>query len=232
MAGQNSGFDFAVPGEEEASGQDMVSMPAQEAPPTRQVSLLWLLQHYNKENAAAYKLQRARKKAEKQGQKSGKKAVRQGKKEPEVPDADGPVDPASASGAAPASRGQRVPAKADNFGETVYIERDSRPGLVGSQALVQASLECIGYGQTVALAKVPFLIGRSKQGVDLCIADNKTVGRTHAVITFRCGQYCITDLKSLNHVYIDGVPVEPEVETPIHDGCRIALGNEEFIFHL
>lgn len=231
MAEQNDGFDFAVPGEGEASGQDIVQMPAQEAPAPRQVSLFWLLQHYNKENAAAYKLQRARKKAEKRSQKSSKKAGRQGKREHDVP-VGRPVGPAPVSDAAPINQGQRIPASDGNFGETVYIERDSRPGLAGSQALAQASLECIGYGQTVILAKVPFLIGRSKQGVDLCIADNKTVGRTHAVITFRCGQYCITDLKSLNHVYIDGMPVEPEVETPIHDGCRIALGNEEFIFHL
>jgi len=96
----------------------------------------------------------------------------------------------------------------------------------------EAALECIGFAQTVPLLQFPFLIGRSSQGVSLCIADNKKVGRRHAVILYRDGQYYIRDLTSLNHVYVDGEQIPPEKDIPLHDQAKIALGDEEFIFHL
>ena len=119
-----------------------------------------------------------------------------------------------------------------HFGGTVLVDRKERPGLCREQAQPEAALECIGFAQTVPLLQFPFLIGRSSQGVSLCILDNKKVGRRHAVILCSGGQYYIRDLTSLNHVYVDGEQIPPEKDIPLHDQAKIALGDEEFIFHL
>ncbi len=54
--------------------------PAEEVSEEDKISLFYLLQHYNKENAAIYKQQKERKKSEKESKKAEKK---NGKKEPE-----------------------------------------------------------------------------------------------------------------------------------------------------
>jgi hypothetical protein len=50
------------------------------------------------------------------------------------------------------------------------------------------------------------------------------VSRQHAKITRNGGQWMITDLNSTNFTRVDGVRLEPYVETPIHNGARIQFG--------
>lgn len=231
----NMEFDFAVPGREEEPEQEYVSRPVYENDAKeRKISFLWLLQHYSRENAAAYKAQKERRKSEKEG-KSQKK-VKSEKREKGQPGKRKQKISAQPSSETPA---EEIPQKQrakesreeDNFGETVLVSRDSRPGLSDTAALPRAALECTGFGETVAIQKVPFVIGRSPHGVDLCIADNKMVGRMHAEISYHDGAYFIKDLKSLNHVYLDGRKILAETETELRDKMQILLGNEEFIFH-
>ena len=68
--------------------------------------------------------------------------------------------------------------------------------------------------------------------MDLCIADNKTVGRKHAVISYYNGSYFIKDLKSLNHVFLNGSQIPTEKETKLNHRMKITLGDEVLIFCL
>jgi len=50
------------------------------------------------------------------------------------------------------------------------------------------------------------------------------VSRQHAKITRSGNQWLITDLNSTNFTRVDGVRLEPYVETPLHDGARVQFG--------
>lgn len=223
---EDYGLDFAIPGQEEEEEQGGMDPSEQEKVAGRSdISLFWLLQHYNKENAAAYKLQQSRKK---EGKKN-KKVAKTGKREKKKTKDDALVPPTSLSNLKkPVQAGDRGN---ENFGRTVYVKRENRQELE-DMPVCAAALECPGYGQTVPVDHLPFLIGRSSTGVDLCIADNKTVGRMHAVISYHNGSYYIKDLKSLNHVFLNGRQIPSEKEVKLADGVKILLGDEEFVFYI
>lgn len=232
---KEAALDFAIPQMDEDLQEESISspMPGRNEKETK-LSLFWLLQHYSKENAAAYKEQRDKKKAdkkEKQKKNSIIKSEENSKEKRGKRDKKGRQEPVSSGKDALRNKDIRTD-RGENFGQTVIVDRDNRPGLAYAQIPPKAALECVGFGETVPLQTVPFIIGRSSQGVDLCIADNKTVGRKHAVISYRDGWYYITDLKSLNHVYLDEKQIQPETETQLHDQARIMLGNERFVFHM
>lgn len=232
---KDDGLGFAIPGMDDGPQQESISCLASEHSEKKtSLSLFWLLQHYNKENAAAYKKQQEKKKAEKKEKKQ-----RKGILKAEGDNQENAIKKKINAGQGPALSDRNAVQmkngsadKEDHFGTTVIVDREHRPGLTEVQAPVRAELECVGFGKTVPLQKVSFVIGRSPQEVDLCIADNKTVGRRHAAISYRDGWYYITDLKSLNHVYLDEKQILPETETQLYDRARIMLGNEVFVFHM
>lgn len=236
MARQND-YDFEVPGlDEEEQGGFEKDIENQEEVKS-DISLFWLLQHYNKENAAAYKIQKARKKEQKKIVKQSKQEKKETKKAQEQEDVQTP--PSVPRRGEQTYKGEekyddRGNEEEDDFGATVYVNRDSRPGTADVPFYPEypkASLKCPGYGQTVPVDNIPFYIGRSASGVDLCIADNKTVGRIHAVISYHDGVFYIKDLNSLNHVYLNGTQIQPNQETKLNSDTKILLGNEELIFH-
>ena len=228
MSRQEEDLGFAVPDQEEE--QECISRPvAEHTKKEGDISLLWLLHHYNREYAAAYKAQRKKKKSEKNSAKqAGKRRKRKDIKKDHQERLYQERRYADSE-----KRSESIEHEDGNhFGATVMVDRQERPGLIEAKIRPEASLECVGFGETVPLLQIPFMIGRSSQGVDLCIADNKMVGRRHAVISFRNGQYYIQDLNSLNHVFVDDVQIQPEKEIQLHDQAKIMLGNEIFIFHL
>lgn len=259
MAGQKDrdidhSLDFAVPGldEEELGSMDQYQMSQDQTgldfedqdqdrkqqesgESSKEISLFYLLQHYNKENAAAYKLQKSRKKEGKQRKKTGRiennRKTERGKREKNISRAPAvPVTSSAAQKQQEIEKKQKV--QEDDFGVTVYVNRDSGRGMADDQTVhAKAALECPGYGQTVPVDRLPFTIGRSTNGVDLCIADNRTVGRRHAVISYRSGIFYIKDLNSLNHVFLNGRQIPPEKEIALKNHMKITLGNEELIFY-
>ncbi len=58
------------------------------------------------------------------------------------------------------------------------------------------------------------------------------VSRHHARLTHAGGQWMLTDLNSTNYTRIDGVRLEPNVATPVHDGARLQFGRVVVTFHL
>lgn len=86
--------------------------------------------------------------------------------------------------------------------------------------------------ERVVITKQSFKLGKASMGVDYSIKGNSAVSRVHAIIINKDNEYYIQDHKSLNHTYVDGKMVaEGENELLTH-GCKIMLGNEEFVFKL
>lgn len=86
--------------------------------------------------------------------------------------------------------------------------------------------------QKIRLNKPVFRIGKERSCVDLCIADNSAVSRSHADIITRGRQYFVLDLDSTNKTYINGRPIPARQEAEIRDGDQLRLANEEFVFYV
>lgn len=86
--------------------------------------------------------------------------------------------------------------------------------------------------ETISINKPVFRLGKERSYVDYFVTNNIAVSRSHADIITRSNKYFVKDLNSKNRTYINdqGLPTHMEVE--IHDGDRLKLGNEEFIFNV
>lgn len=86
--------------------------------------------------------------------------------------------------------------------------------------------------ETISINKPVFRIGKERSYVDYFVTNNIAVSRSHADIITRGNRYFVKDLNSKNRTYINDqeLPIYAEVE--IHDGDRLKLGNEEFIFNI
>ena len=76
------------------------------------------------------------------------------------------------------------------------------------------------------------LIGKDRLGADIYIDGNPAVSRRHALITSRGGRFYITDMRSLNHTFVNGREIRAEQEFEIKDGSRLCLADENFIFRI
>lgn len=84
--------------------------------------------------------------------------------------------------------------------------------------------------EQVTICKPVFRLGKESGYVDFPIMDNPAVSRSHADIVTRGGRYFIVDLNSKNHTYINEEMIPAQFETELHDGDKIRLANEEFVF--
>lgn len=129
----------------------------------------------------------------------------------------------------------QIPKEVPRSSGTIYIDRSRRPE---PQFRVKAELDCLGFGQTVEIARFPFRIGRvnndaeNVQNIDLSIVDNPAISAIHAEITYDSGDFLITDLNSKNHVYLNDIEIPQNRAVLLRDNTKITLGNEEFIFHI
>lgn len=280
-----------------------------------EITLYYLLQHYNKENAAKYKAQKARKKAlkeqaKKQNPKANKKdkKSKKSKKAPmqtdysvpgapnqyQVPgqmntpynQANNQVNPQWNQGNSSnpnmpygqqgnpqgnfqanagnnnmmQGQGQNYPnysnpmqqsptenqytpqpdmstSTGPNFGETTVLggQNPGETTVLGpvQQEVVsrQAHLIRVKNKEEIVLDKEVFRIGKEKSFVDYFISDNTSISRSHANIISRNGKHFIVDTNSTNHSYVDDEIIQSNLEIEIHDGSKIRLADEEFVFH-
>lgn len=84
--------------------------------------------------------------------------------------------------------------------------------------------------EKIWIDKQIFHLGKSRQGCDYMIADNKAVSRQHADIVMQDNRYFIVDLNSTNKTYADGGLVTGRRE--ITSGTKIRLADEEFVFYV
>ena len=87
--------------------------------------------------------------------------------------------------------------------------------------------------ENIYVTKPEFIIGKSKLHADYAIEHNTAVSREHCIITREAnGANYITDNKSTNGTYVNGVKLEAGKKQLLTDGTKVKLGDEEFIFRL
>lgn len=200
----------------------------------RPITLIWLLNHYSRANSEAYSRQKMARKEQKGNTGSGKTEI-VGHKETEE---DSNQEKRSVqANRIDFERPKGVDYTTKNDGlidedNPATIMMGSQPKEVEYRALSKAGprLVCVGFGQTVSITQTPYIIGRSKKGVNLCIADNGAISSHHARITEKNGQFYISDLGSMNHVFINGTKIPENVEVLLKDDMHFNLADEEFIF--
>lgn len=280
VPGQGGDGGFAVPGQSNAGGAAGAgqpdasrnrtataqrqtakeqSAPEQAAPgqtaAEKEISMFYLLQHYNKENAAAYK-------AQKEARKRGGKAVPAAGKAPAASNAPAPSSGFAVPGQQPAQPPFQQPVQPqpvqpaqqpvqpqfqqsaqpvqhfptdDNFGDTVVMGVDGYGDdtvVIGEAiaASIQPYLRRISNNEKIFLSKPVFRIGKERSYVDYCISGNATVSRSHADIINRNGQFFVVDNNSTNHTYVNGEMITSNTEIPLSHGTKLRLSNEEFEF--
>lgn len=87
-----------------------------------------------------------------------------------------------------------------------------------------------GTKQEAVLPGYPVIIGKAP-GSDILINDSG-ISRQHANIRLQNGQYFISDLGSLNGVYVNSRKVPGEEACPLNHGDKIQLGRVKINFHL
>ena len=81
-------------------------------------------------------------------------------------------------------------------------------------------------GRKCEVDKTTIYIGRAPEN-DVQIKD-KSVSRVHIKVVKRGDKYFITDLKSRNGTFIDGVRIGPELEYEVKEGMPVAIGKTFF----
>lgn len=215
----------------------------------QEMSLFYLLQHYNKENAAAYKEQKKLKKNQK-GEVRPQQGGAMPNMAPPMPPMQQPLPPQNipSQNISPASRPNVKPdiqprpemrreSSLENFGETIVLNESMESAttvLISERTItsgnVVASLKRVKTGENVIINKPVFRIGKEKSFVDLYIADNTAVSRSHASIMEKNGEYYIVDTNSTNHTFLNDKMIQSSVEMKLSSGDYIRLANEEFVF--
>lgn len=117
--------------------------------------------------------------------------------------------------------------------ETALLGQDDEDGtalLDENQYVHYPTLLRVLTEETISINKPVFRLGKKEGYVDYRVTDNNTVSRKHADIITRGYKYFVIDLESKNHTYINDQMLAVNCETEIHDGDRLKLANEEFIF--
>lgn len=114
--------------------------------------------------------------------------------------------------------------------ETTFLTDEEETGLLYEDDIHYATLVRTLTEERIKINKQVFRLGKERSYVDYFV-NNSAVSRSHADIITRGNCYYVNDLNSKNHTYINGkmLPVKCEIE--IHDGDRLKLGNEEFVFY-
>ena len=111
-----------------------------------------------------------------------------------------------------------------NYGETTVL------GINGSQPMIFPILVRAKTGEKSVINKSEYLIGKDASKVDCCIFDNSAVSRIHAKIVSKNGEFFVIDNHSTNHVYVNGMLIDPDTQVRLTHGARVRLGDEDFEF--
>lgn len=85
--------------------------------------------------------------------------------------------------------------------------------------------------ESIPINKPVYRLGKEKSYVDYFVTNNAAVSRSHADLVLRGDRCFVMDLNSKNHTYINDEVIPANCEVELHDGDRLRLGNEEFIFY-
>lgn len=109
----------------------------------------------------------------------------------------------------------------EEFGKTIYIEE--------TVTKAKAALYKINGEKVVELNKLPFVIGKKKESVDLVLNDY-SASRIHARITMEEGNYYVEDLNSTNGTYKNGLRLHPYERRKLEIGDELKFAKTEFVY--
>lgn len=75
------------------------------------------------------------------------------------------------------------------------------------------------------------VVGVGRSSKNEVVIDDDSVSPAHARVEYVDGVWRITDLKSTNGTYVEGVRLAPEVTTPLPPGSAVRFGGVGFHFH-
>ncbi|MDK2905412.1 MAG: hypothetical protein PWP16_752 [Eubacteriaceae bacterium] len=84
-----------------------------------------------------------------------------------------------------------------------------------------------GEWKEIPVTKIPFTIGRGPENVDFVLSA-KGVSRSHCLVSCHDGSYHITDLGSINGIFLNKKQLKPNDHYPIKNGDSISLGINQF----
>ena len=119
------------------------------------------------------------------------------------------------------------------YGETSELPYRNETMVLGGQMVNNGVLQSVRLirqktGETIYINKSSFWFGKDAGNVDYCLTDNAAISRRHALITIRNNECFIQDNHSTNHAFLNGHVLEAGVDTPLSDGDRVRMGDEEF----
>lgn len=225
------------------------------------MSWFYLLQHYNKENAAIYKAQKEQQKMQQpvrtppmmpptQNAAPNRGIAIPGQQTamPVQKPAPQPVQQAPAVKPAPqvphqvsTAPSQQVPAQQQprsiNFGETTVLNGNQVGettvlGVTAEPTHVEPYLLRVKNNEKIPLNKPVFRIGKERSYVDYFIGDNTAISRSHANIINDNGEYYVVDTNSTNHTYVNGGMIQSNVQTKLSHGTKLRFANEDFEFKM
>lgn len=121
----------------------------------------------------------------------------------------------------------------EGAGETsVLSEGAGETTVLGGGGGANAYLIRTKNGEKIMLNSPNFVIGKEKKRVNYCIADNTSISRSHARIVKKGTQYFIVDMNSTNFTIVNGVKLAANIETPLENGAKIRLSDEDFEFYM
>lgn len=244
---------------------DMVVPPSKgknqavEATEEKQISLFYLLQHYNKENAALYKAQREAKKKLKEENPKKEKKAKINEKENAFPDMGFAIPGQERVLSDPRSSKTEFRDKTEfdmqyvdlvneltdipegeemDFGDTVLLEEEMTEGTVylGDEEEEENSknmpyLIRTANQEKIYINKDIFKIGKEKDYADYYI-NNNAISHKHAYILRRDKDYFVVDTNSKNHTFVDGNRIQSNMEVKLVDGTIVCFAKEEYEFHI
>jgi len=127
----------------------------------------------------------------------------------------------------PASSGSAPPAVPEALPEGFSDETTLLTPEDGKRASLV--IERDGGTKRIEMTGASFLIGRNPDACDIHIPD-RSVGRVHAEIIHRSGEYFIVDRNSRNGTYLNDARLEPGTEYRLSDKDRLVFANVECTF--
>ena len=115
--------------------------------------------------------------------------------------------------------------------DTTVLGGDSNATTVLSGGASYGTLVRTKTGESVAINKDQFKIGRERSRVDYCISDNTAVGRLHAIIVNRGGSAYVVDQNSTNCTFVNSVRATANQEVRLNSGDKITFADEEFTYN-
>lgn len=127
-----------------------------------------------------------------------------------------------------------TPYEHEEFGETSVLSAAGATTVLSQSQLMQAAAVLVRKknAERVVINISEFWIGKDPMKVNYCIFDNTAISRMHAKIVCRNNRFFIIDNNSTNHVYINGIMIEPNREVELFNEANIRLSDEDFRFTL